>query len=204
MLAYSSYQAARSGMQEGLACAFESMRLFEEALLQYDELEAVLAQHVQVTKILKWFPETILEKPDMSLLQLPAKPYRDLIHTNQITGTGCIAAVYFLEERRTPELLRLECAQGRGYSHCTLFSSSVFDMQRYIFSRQCRLLFAMDKPLAGTRRALAFINHFARSVSTHQVFIKIGVFLASVLVDFRTTGAIILSRPLGIYRVSHC
>eukprot|EP00123_Amoebidium_parasiticum_P011023 comp20470_c0_seq1/m.26083 comp20470_c0_seq1/g.26083 ORF comp20470_c0_seq1/g.26083 comp20470_c0_seq1/m.26083 type:complete len:1249 (-) comp20470_c0_seq1:392-4138(-) len=120
-------------LKEGLAFAFEGMHLYEEALLQYDELDAVFAQYesreANEGKLpMAWFPED-LGRRDMQLLNIDKLPYRDMINSNTI---------------------------------------SVFDLRIYLFARQCLLLFRMNKPLAGTRRAYAFIDGFSKKLVANQ------------------------------------
>jgi hypothetical protein len=47
------------------------MRLYEEALVQYDELDAVDTQRVKADATLKWFPDDIMESPHLSLIHPP-------------------------------------------------------------------------------------------------------------------------------------
>lgn len=46
---------------------------------------------------------------------------------------------------------------------------AVYDVQMYTFSRQSRLLFAMETPLIGTRRAYHFITSFGRAIGANEV-----------------------------------
>ncbi|KAF8894667.1 trafficking protein particle complex subunit 10 [Infundibulicybe gibba] len=74
-------------LKESLSYSFEGMNLFEEALLQYDELEASF-HHVLKEKNLSWFGTLISPAPkdDSSpLLDISKKPYRDLILANTIS-----------------------------------------------------------------------------------------------------------------------
>lgn len=73
--------------QESLASSFEGVSLFEDALLQYDELEASFYQVLR-EKNLSWFGTLIVPTPkdDSSpLLSSSKKPYRDLILANTIS-----------------------------------------------------------------------------------------------------------------------
>jgi len=70
-----------------LASSFEGVNLCDEALLQYDELEASFYQALK-EKNLSWFGTLIspTAKDDSSpLLSITKKPYRDLILANTIT-----------------------------------------------------------------------------------------------------------------------
>lgn len=73
--------------QESLANSYEGVNLFEDALLQYDELEASF-HTVLKEKNLSWFGTLITPttKDDSSpLLSITKKPYRDLILANTIS-----------------------------------------------------------------------------------------------------------------------
>ena len=73
--------------QESLAFLFEGMGLFEDALVQYDELEGLFFQ-LSKEKNMTWFGTFISpgSKDDSGpLLSLSRKAYRDLILANTIT-----------------------------------------------------------------------------------------------------------------------
>ncbi|EEB93507.1 hypothetical protein MPER_07821 [Moniliophthora perniciosa FA553] len=74
-------------LKESLASSFEGVKLFDEALLQYDELEASFYQ-VLKEKNLSWFGTLITPDPrddSAPLLSVSKKPYRDLILANTIS-----------------------------------------------------------------------------------------------------------------------
>jgi hypothetical protein len=63
------------------------MNLFEDALVPYDELEA-LFHHVSRERNMSWFGSLIQPEPDddsLPLLSISNKPYRDLILANSIS-----------------------------------------------------------------------------------------------------------------------
>ena len=73
--------------QESLASSFEGMNLFEEALIQYDELEASFYR-VSKERNMSWFGPLV--HPDLKddlllLLSITKKPYRKLILANTIS-----------------------------------------------------------------------------------------------------------------------
>ena len=74
--------------QEGLAHTFEAMNLLEDALVQYDELEASFYNSMSESSM-AWFGKLGGTDPGddaVSLFASPApKPYRDLIQSNAIT-----------------------------------------------------------------------------------------------------------------------
>ncbi|KAJ7452540.1 hypothetical protein B0H11DRAFT_2245998 [Mycena galericulata] len=74
-------------LKESLAASFQGVNLFEDALLQYDELEASFYQ-VLKEKNLSWFGTLITPSPNddsCPLLSITKKPYRDLILANTIS-----------------------------------------------------------------------------------------------------------------------
>ncbi|PPQ67646.1 hypothetical protein CVT25_012674 [Psilocybe cyanescens] len=74
-------------LKESLASSFEGMNLFEEALIPYDELEALFYK-VSKEKNMSWFGNLIQPNPqdDLApLLNVSKKPYRDLILANTIS-----------------------------------------------------------------------------------------------------------------------
>ncbi|KAJ3176861.1 hypothetical protein HDU87_004793 [Geranomyces variabilis] len=74
-------------MKEGLAYTFEFMNLLEEALLQYDELEASFFQTL-AEQGAPWFAKFGGSEPDddsASILDLQRKRYRDMIMQNTIS-----------------------------------------------------------------------------------------------------------------------
>ncbi|EIN07448.1 hypothetical protein PUNSTDRAFT_144927 [Punctularia strigosozonata HHB-11173 SS5] len=74
-------------LKESLASSFEDVNLCEEALLQYDELEALFTQ-VLKDKNLTWFGSFANPGPkddSAPLLSITKKPYRDLILANTIS-----------------------------------------------------------------------------------------------------------------------
>ncbi|KAG0193307.1 hypothetical protein DFQ28_005750 [Apophysomyces sp. BC1034] len=71
-------------LKEGLAQAFEIMTLYEEALIQYDELEASFFQVLR-DKALAWFGHfggTDAGDDSGNILDFKRKDYRDLINKN--------------------------------------------------------------------------------------------------------------------------
>ncbi|TFK72158.1 hypothetical protein BDN72DRAFT_836546 [Pluteus cervinus] len=74
-------------LKESLPNSFEGVNMFEEALLQYDELEVSFSQVLR-EKNLSWFGSLITPGPkddSTPLLQITKKSYRDLILANTIS-----------------------------------------------------------------------------------------------------------------------
>ena len=135
-----------------MALTFEIMNLFEDALVQYDELEASFFQvlkglacltfrifyipfsHISfnLDRALAWFGSFGATDPDddsANILDVKKKQYRDLIMQNAI-----------------PE----------------------FDFRCYLFARQCQLLGRLHSPVEICRRAQIFISTFGRTIKEHQ------------------------------------
>ncbi|RHZ81350.1 hypothetical protein Glove_121g72 [Diversispora epigaea] len=73
-------------LKEGLALTFEAMNLYEEALVQYEELEASFSQ-VLKDRALAWFGSfgaTDHKDDSANILDIKKKNYRDLIMQNTI------------------------------------------------------------------------------------------------------------------------
>lgn len=74
-------------MQESIASSFEGMNLFEDALLQFDELD-IMFNNVLREKNMSWFGSFIVAGPkddSAPLLSVSRRPYRDLILANTIS-----------------------------------------------------------------------------------------------------------------------
>lgn len=74
-------------LKEGLAHTFETTTLYEEALIQYDELEASFFQVLR-DKALAWFGHVGGTQPgddSSNVLDFKKKPYRELINKNTIS-----------------------------------------------------------------------------------------------------------------------
>ena len=73
-------------LKESLASSFEGANLLEDALIQYEELEASFFQVLKDRTL--WFGNFIEPSPkddSLPLLSLTKKPYRDLILANTIS-----------------------------------------------------------------------------------------------------------------------
>ncbi|KAJ3213266.1 hypothetical protein HDU67_003109 [Dinochytrium kinnereticum] len=74
-------------LKEGLACTFELMNIYEEALVQYDELEAAFFQNL-IEQGAPWFQTFGGTDPgddSNDILNTSIKPYRDMILQNTIS-----------------------------------------------------------------------------------------------------------------------
>lgn len=126
--------------------------LFEDALIQYDELEASFFQNLKgesfsspsytsavLTLLLAehnnalWFRNVGASTPGddaLPILSTTAKPYRQLIESNSI---------------------------------------NVFDFRVYLFARQATMLFKLGRVVEVARRGAYFVSTFARTLREHHV-----------------------------------
>ena len=157
-------------LKEGLAQSFEHMFLLEDALIQYDELEASFFQllrgdtHALTVSIslldnqLTWFTRTggtTAGDDSANILDLLHKDYRTLILANNI---------------------------------------SLFDFRIYLFARQVMLLTAMGKYPDIAARARDYISTLARTLRTDREdtgisFIESWIFSAAMQVVEATSKA---------------
>ncbi|EIM89936.1 uncharacterized protein STEHIDRAFT_92528 [Stereum hirsutum FP-91666 SS1] len=74
-------------LKESIATSFEGMNLFEDALLQFDDLD-IMFTNVLREKNMSWFGQLIVAGPkddSAPLLSVSSRPYRDLILANTIS-----------------------------------------------------------------------------------------------------------------------
>jgi trafficking protein particle complex subunit 10 len=145
-------------LKEGLAQSFEHMFLLEDALIQYDELEASFFQMLRgnlfkiklnLDKQLTWFTRTGGTSPgddSANVLDLSHKDYRTLILANNI---------------------------------------SLFDFRVYLFARQAFLLSAMGRYVDICARGRDYIATLARTLrndreDTGLSFIESWIFSAAI------------------------
>ena len=125
-------------LQEELALVYETLGLPDEALVQYDELDALLTQFVlncSVGAVPGWVERLSREAEDWSPLSLePAEAAR---------LRGLLAA----SPARPPSLLNL---------------------RNYLFSRQCSLLLRSKKPADAAARTLPFVQNTVQELGILQ------------------------------------
>eukprot|EP01133_Synstelium_polycarpum_P015260 gene15260-18066_t len=111
-------------LKESLALIYERAHLYEDALLQYFELEVLFTENKsQFEKV------TANELNDgVNVLDTSKKLYRSLIYHNNI---------------------------------------SLFDFKHYLFARQAKLLFLLQKPLEVATKAVAFITSVGHIIAKH-------------------------------------
>lgn len=125
-------------LQEELAFAFELLSLYDEALVQYDELDALFSQFV--------INSNVGQMPDW-LLKLSE-------HYDTWHGL-CLSP-------NVSKSLREQFKSG---------NSTLLDLRNYLFSRQCELLFLLNKPWELASRALPFLQNCVNELNLLEVII---------------------------------
>ncbi|XP_012148441.2 SIDL trafficking protein particle complex subunit 10 isoform X2 [Megachile rotundata] len=113
-------------LQEELAFVLQMLGLYDEALVQYDELDALFTQFVlnsNVGDIPVW----------LNLFQAPLNNWEGV---NLSNGTN-----------HHLRFLLAEC------------KASLLDLRSYLFSRQCAMLLALNKPWEVAQRCLSFVHN---------------------------------------------
>ncbi|KAK3098351.1 hypothetical protein FSP39_018670 [Pinctada imbricata] len=123
-------------VQEELAFMFEMLGLYEDALIQYDELDALFTQFVvahAAGSIIGWLTRFTTEKTNWAGLSLHKSINQDKRNT--------------IKDKK----------------------STLIDLRNYLFSRQCALLFLMDKHLEVAKRAMDFLHNTVQEVGYLQI-----------------------------------
>ncbi|CAB0028461.1 unnamed protein product [Trichogramma brassicae] len=113
-------------LQEELAFIFDMLGLYDEALIQYDELDAIFTQFVlnsNVTDTPKW----------LNSFQSPL---------NNWTGVSLNNSSIDYHTR----VMIADC------------KASLLDLRSYLFSRQCAMLLALNRPWEVAQRCLTFVH----------------------------------------------
>jgi hypothetical protein len=158
--------------KERLAIAFERLYLLEEALIQYDEAEAIFYQCL----------DSMMQKGMCVFLLIDhtkdVQPWTQNFGARDSMDDS--ASILSIDKKSYQEML----AQN---------SISVFDFRTYHFARQCHLLAALGQPVEICTRAKLFIAKLTRSMFDQQVF-------AATLI-LGAHGPIVASADFGFYRV---
>ncbi|XP_077870165.1 LOW QUALITY PROTEIN: trafficking protein particle complex subunit 10-like [Saccoglossus kowalevskii] len=129
-------------LQEELAFVFEMLKLPEESLVQYDELDALFSQFVintQAGESPKWLSSFTGQCDNWDGLNL-SQPID--------------------EEKR--KLIQ----QGK--------SATLLDLRNYLFSRQCALLFSLQRPWEVAQRSLPFMHNTVHELHILEVPMPVG------------------------------
>ncbi|XP_070562685.1 trafficking protein particle complex subunit 10-like [Ptychodera flava] len=128
-------------LQEELAFVFEMLKMPEESLVQYDELDALFSQFVintQAGESPRWLSSFTKECncwDGLSLSQSVNKEKQTLVQLGKAT---------------------------------------LLDLRNYLFSRQCALLFGMQRPWEVAQRSLPFMHNTVHELSILEVPLPVG------------------------------
>lgn len=152
-------------VQEELAFVFEMLQQFEDALVQYDELDALFTQYVlnfgaggkqsvfllNILIFIKVVLEFCLNSP--------------FVFTESANWLGSFCAPVRnwsgLLLRRPIDMEKRDVIQ-RG-------EASLLDLRSYLFSRQCTLLIFLQKPWEVTQRALELLHNCVQELGLLEV-----------------------------------
>ncbi|KAI8372825.1 trafficking protein particle complex subunit 10 [Radiomyces spectabilis] len=121
-------------LKEGLAQAFEIMTLYEDALIQYDELEASFFQVLR-DKALAWFGHfggTDAGDDSGNILDFKRKDYRDLINKNIISVFDFRSYLFARQCRMLLKLHRVIEVCARAQLFITGFIPSIRDNRAHL------------------------------------------------------------------------
>ncbi|KAI8982642.1 Cullin family-domain-containing protein [Pilobolus umbonatus] len=121
-------------LKEGLAQAYEIMTLYEDALIQYDELEASFFQVLR-DKALAWFGHfggTDPEDDSGNILDFKRKNYRDLITKNIISVFDFRSYLFARQSRMLLKLQRVVEVATRAQMFITNFIPSIGENQEHL------------------------------------------------------------------------
>lgn len=128
-------------LQEELAFAFEMLSLYDEALVQYDELDALFSQFV-INSNVGQMPEWLTKLSQ---------------HYDTWHGL-CLSP-------NVSKSLREQFKSG---------ISTLLDLRNYLFSRQCELLFLLNKPWELASRALPFLQNCVNELNILEITMTSG------------------------------
>ncbi|CEP10929.1 hypothetical protein [Parasitella parasitica] len=121
-------------LKEGLAQAFEIMTLYEDALIQYDELEASFFQVLR-DKALAWFGHFGGTDPgddSGNILDFKRKNYRDLINKNIISVFDFRSYLFARQCRMLLKLQRVIEVTARAQLFITNFIPSIRENEEHL------------------------------------------------------------------------
>ncbi|GAA5815085.1 hypothetical protein MFLAVUS_008591 [Mucor flavus] len=121
-------------LKEGLAQAFEIMTLYEDALIQYDELEASFFQVLR-DKALAWFGHfggTDAGDDSGNILDFKRKNYRELINKNIISVFDFRSYLFARQCRMLLKLQRVIEVTARAQLFITSFIPSIRENQEHL------------------------------------------------------------------------
>ncbi|CAG2117485.1 unnamed protein product, partial [Medioppia subpectinata] len=149
------------GLQEQLAFAFEMLSLYDEALVQYDELDALFSQFV--------INSTAAPMPDW-LSQLAVN--YDLWH-----GLCLSPAVSKALRRQFAASVGIDgddSTGGTAPATTTAPKTTLVELRNYLFARQSELLLLLNKPWELASRALPFLQNCVNELNILEITMTSG------------------------------
>ncbi|OQR70110.1 trafficking protein particle complex subunit 10-like [Tropilaelaps mercedesae] len=131
-------------MQEQLAFVFETMTLYEDALVQYDELDALLTQFV------------------INAAQGEAPPWLQTLTNCRSSWKALSMKSHNTSLTTTTDSRQHKQCQHQQQSTNTLFGDgkgSLLDLRNLLFLRICNILILLCRPWEMARRALPYIQN---------------------------------------------
>lgn len=156
-----------------MADCFESMNLYGDALVQYDELEASFFQAMKGMYIVVPSSFSSFLFHSHSLLTLAMTRTRTENNLTEFTNFG----------GRSPgdDNLTILSTTSKPYREQIASSTiAIFDFRIYLFARQATLLLQMGKIAELAKRAAYFISTFTRTLREHQVSLRYSLVFTSV------------------------
>jgi len=155
-----------SFLQESLAYSFEGMNLFEDAMIQYDELEASFFQVLKGSSFLSSLLLSLrIRSPSSPLHTLLSHLFlypsieRNLSWFGKFGGTS-----------PSDDSSSILSVSAKPYRDLILANSiSVFDFRIYVFARQCRMLGRMGRGEEVLKKGAEFVRSFGRVLSENKV-----------------------------------
>lgn len=145
-------------VQESLAHSFEGMNLLEDAIIQYDELEA---SFFQVLKGSAYPARRVCSKIEFMLTCAAV----DLVAERNLSWFGKFGGTSPLDDSAS-----ILSTSTKPYRDLILANSiSVFDFRIYVFARQCRMLGKMGRGEEVLKKGADFIRSFGRTLAENKV-----------------------------------
>ncbi|GAM25649.1 hypothetical protein SAMD00019534_088240 [Acytostelium subglobosum LB1] len=144
-------------LKESLALIYERALLYEEALLQYIELEVLFADN-------KSQFEKVALTPPMSGHRATA--------INE--STDAVAAPPAMKQAELNDGVNLFDSSTRRYYRELIYQNRItlYDFKHYLFVRQSKLLFLLHRPIEVTRKAVSFITSVGYIIQKHPSSFK--------------------------------
>lgn len=153
-------------IQEELAFVFEMLQQFEDALVQYDELDALFTQYVLNFGAGGKQSAFALGSKKIACLGGCFGPSFHFFSTDAANWLGSFCAPVRnwggLLLRRPIDMEKRDLIQ-RG-------EANLLDLRSYLFSRQCTLLIFLQRPWEVTHRALELLHNCVQELRLLEVY----------------------------------